>query len=315
MVAIPGDHNCESGSVRRPTAGNDLIEDRPCSRKITSGAVESEDGCIGNNIGDDPQTGHIIEQLEGATDITELAEGLEKDVAGTDVGDDSELSAAVAKEVSDKVRTVVLDHGIEESVEGADGGLEAAEGGDGEKGAKGRSRTAGEGVSTDEEDEGVLGRPQSGTEERGEYRRKEVESAGAGEAEDDVVVRRVGRGETRDEAVGVVEDAEGEIRVGGRADEGGESAACERGGPIADGRSHGVGLEKVGSRPEGGEVIQIHRRREVRQVNYRREAPPSQIDGAGEIETAIHSASWGRCFLRRVQNRLTNIRAILTAIN
>lgn len=82
-----------------------------------------------------------------------------------------------------------------------------------------------------------------------------MESAGAGEAEDDGMVGRVGGGETRGEAIGVVEDAEREVRVGGAADEGGESAACERGGPMADGRSHGVGLEKVGSRPEGGEVV------------------------------------------------------------
>lgn len=102
------------------------------------------------------------------------------------------------------------------------------------------------------------------------------------------MVGRVRGGESRGEAGGVKEGAEGEVGVFEAADESGEAATGERGGPRPDGRCNSVGREQVWRRPDGVEVAQVHWSRQVRQIHHRRQAPSPQIKEPDLVIIAKH---------------------------
>lgn len=84
------------------------------------------------------------------------------------------------------------------------------------------------------------------------------------------------------EVGGVVEDAEGEVGVGGAADEGSEAGGREARGPGADGRGDGVGGEEIGVGGNGGQMVKIDCGGEVGEVD----------DGGKRAEVKVQHRRW-----------------------
>lgn len=235
--------------------------------EITKGAIARENSGVRDYIGNHTPCWHFVEHLESTIEVAQFAESFEEDVGSADIGDDSELGLAVLEEDGDEVEAAVLDHGVEEGVEGADGSAEA-EGGDGKEDLERGGRAGGEGVSADEGDEEVFAAVDGGVAEGGEDWGDVGEETGMGEAEEDGVVGEVGVGEAGVEVGGVVEGAEGEERVGERTDDAGEMTRGETRRPRLERRSDGVGDEEVGVGPERGEMRRVDdRRRKVGEVD------------------------------------------------
>ncbi|KAG0484809.1 hypothetical protein HPP92_008888 [Vanilla planifolia] len=147
--------------------------------KITNGAIPSNDGSIRDHVGYNPQARHFFKHLAGAIQFVDTTKSFQKNVAGAHIGDDAKLGVTCSEQLWNKAKTMVLDHRIEESVEGADGALDT-EGWDGKEDAHGVSGAGSERESTNESYEGILTAPQARTAEGREDGREKVESAEAG---------------------------------------------------------------------------------------------------------------------------------------